>query len=76
LKNGQSLGGLYTAQSFASSYPEKEDLFLAELWILDEKGVFLAPVENTGGLLVNFEEVSFMEIFNLDFTPLVTHESG
>jgi hypothetical protein len=70
LKSGLMLGGLYTAKSFASSYPEKEDLYLAELWKLDENGAFQEPMENTGGLLVNFEEVSFIEIFKLDFTPI------
>jgi hypothetical protein len=69
LKNGLMLGGLYSVKSFASSYPEKEGLYLAELWEMDEDGVFQNPVENTDGLLVNFEEVSFIEIFKLDFSP-------
>jgi hypothetical protein len=43
---------------------------LAELWKLDENGAFQEPMENTGGLLVNFEEVSFIEIFKLDFIPI------
>jgi hypothetical protein len=70
LKNGKMLGGLYSDNSFASSYPAKEGLYLSELWELDEKGGFIAPVENTGGLLVNFEEVNFIEFFKLNFTPL------
>jgi hypothetical protein len=69
------LGGLYSGKSFASSYPEKEDLYLSQLWKVDEKGVFKEPVENSGGLLVNFEEVHFIEIFKLDFTPLTTDKS-
>jgi hypothetical protein len=69
LKNGLMLGGLYTAKSFASSYPEKEDLYLSELWKLDENGAFREPIENSGGLLISFEEVNFIEIFKLDFAP-------
>jgi hypothetical protein len=72
LKNGQLLGGMYTEKSFASAYPEKEDLYLSELWRLDEAGEFLGPVENSGGLLVNFEEVSFIEILNLNYDPVDT----
>jgi hypothetical protein len=70
LKNGQMVGGLYSGNSFASSYPEKEDLYLSQLWKVDEQGVFKEPVENSGGLLVNFEEIHFIEFFKLDFTPL------
>jgi hypothetical protein len=76
LKSGQILGGLYTDKSFASAYPEKEDLYLSELWRLNEKGEFQEPVENSGGLLVNFEEVSFIEIFKLNFEPLAVMEPG
>jgi hypothetical protein len=72
LKNGQVLGGLYTKKSFASAYPEKEDLYLSELWKLDEAGAFQEPVENSGGLLIDFEAVNFIEIFKLDFTPLTS----
>ncbi|MDR1904863.1 MAG: DUF6338 family protein [Treponema sp.] len=70
LKNGQTLGGLYTEKSFASAYPEKEDLYLSELWRLDQVGAFQEPVENSGGLLVNFEEVNFIEIFKLNYEPV------
>jgi hypothetical protein len=76
LKNGLTLGGLYTSKSFASSFPEKEDLYLSELWRLDEDGGFIEPVENTGGLLVNFEEVNFIEIYKLNFEPLAPVKSG
>ncbi|GHT87328.1 hypothetical protein FACS1894137_14470 [Spirochaetia bacterium] len=74
LKNNQLMGGLYSGKSFASSYPEKADLYIEQLWQLDEKGAFLAPVEKSGGLLVSFEEVAFIEIFKLDFTPLTSFE--
>jgi hypothetical protein len=76
LKNGQILGGLYTDKSFASAYPEKEDLYLSELWRLDEKGEFQERIENSGGLLVNFEEVSFIEIYKLKFELPATLEHG
>jgi hypothetical protein len=72
LKNGQMLGGLYSGNSFASSYPEKEDLYLSQLWKIDEEGAFREPIKNSGGLLVNFEEVSFIEIFKLEFPPVTT----
>jgi hypothetical protein len=76
LKNNQLLGGLYTAKSFASAYPEKEGLYLSELWRLDKEGEFYEPVENSGGLLVNFKEVSFIEIYKLNYEPPATSEHG
>jgi hypothetical protein len=76
LKNDEMVGGLYSGNSFASSYPEKEDLYLEELWIVDEKGVFQEKVENTNGLLVNFEEIKLIEFFKLDGTPIEPPGNG
>jgi hypothetical protein len=76
LKNGQILGGIYTDTSFASEYPEKKDLYLSKLWRLDEEGVFQEEIENSNGLLVNFEEVSFIEIDKLNYEPLAALDPG
>jgi hypothetical protein len=63
--DGEMLGGLFSGKSFASSYPEKEDLYLEELWKVDEYGRFKEKVAGTNGLLVNFEEVKYIEFFRL-----------
>jgi len=76
LKEGQSIGGLFSTESFASSYPEKEDLYLEEVWEVDENGAFRAKKENTHGLLVNFEEVQFIEFFTINGTPLNAPGAG
>jgi hypothetical protein len=39
---------------------------LSELWTFDEDGGFKEPIKISGGLLVNFEEVSFMGIYQLN----------
>ena len=67
MKDGSMLGGKYTTGSFASSFPEKPDLYLSELWSLDDNGIFLDRVRDTKGLLVSFEEVSFIELFELNY---------
>jgi hypothetical protein len=64
LKNAQVIGGLYAYSSAASSYPEKEDLYLQEIWQLDEEGKFLKPIDGTMGLLVNYDTVDYIELFN------------
>lgn len=74
--NDEMIGGLFSgSKSFASSYPEKEDLYLEELWKIDESGIFLEKVEGTNGLLISFEEIKYIEFFKLgippdDFTPV------
>jgi hypothetical protein len=48
LKNGEVIGGLYAYDSAASSYPEKEDLYLQEIWELNDEGKFVKPIDGTG----------------------------
>jgi hypothetical protein len=74
LKSGQMIGGLYGVSSFASSYPEKEDLYLEAVWSVDERGKFDKKLENSQGLLVNFEEISFIEFFKLNGTVTTVTE--
>jgi hypothetical protein len=63
LKNGQLIGGLYDNNSLASSYPENEDIYLQEIWELDDTGKFKKPIDNTLGLLINYESVDYIELF-------------
>jgi hypothetical protein len=63
--DGEMIGGLFNGKSFASSYPEKEDIYLEELWKIDEDGKFKEKVKSTNGLLVNFEEIKYIEFFKL-----------
>lgn len=63
LKNGQVIGGLYAYESAASSYPEKEDLYLQEIWALNDEGKFTNPIDDTMGLLVNYNTVDYIELF-------------
>jgi hypothetical protein len=78
MKTDDMIGGLYSVNSFASSYPEKEDLYLEELWKVDEDGKFEEKIPYTKGLLVNFEEIKYIEFFKLDGTPIteLTPEHG
>jgi hypothetical protein len=65
LKNGQVIGGLYHTDSLASSYPEKEDIYLQEIWELDDIGKFKNPIDKTMGLLINYESVDYIELFKI-----------
>jgi hypothetical protein len=69
-KNGGLAGGFYGNRSFASSYPEKENLYMEEQWVLDEEGSFIEKKRNTDGFLVSFSEIESIELFQVDGTPL------
>ena len=63
LKNGDLIGGLYGENSFASSFPNEQDLYLEEVWIANENGEFIKKIEQTGGLLIKGQEIEFLEFF-------------
>lgn len=54
---------MYASGSAASSYPEPEDLYLEEVWNIDDEGKFIERVEDTMGLLVNSETIDYIELF-------------
>jgi hypothetical protein len=66
LKDKQIIGGLYAYESAASSYPESEDLYLQEVWEIDNNGKFTKPIEGTRGLLVNYNSIDFIELFKAE----------
>ena len=63
LRNGQKVGGRFGEKSFASSYPAKEQIYLEEVWELDEKGKFLHPIKRSRGAII----LSDKDILSLEF---------
>lgn len=63
MKNGQAIGGLYAYNSVASSYPENQDLYLEEIWELDDEGKFVKQIDGTLGLLVSGDTIDYIELF-------------
>lgn len=66
LNDGELLGGLYGLGSFASSYPEEEDLYLQEVWEIDEDGSFIKKMTDTKGLLINHSAIKYIEFFDIN----------
>jgi hypothetical protein len=64
LKNGETVGGLYAHKSAVSSYPAPEDLYLEELWGIDDEGLFTQPLDLTMGLLVSYDSIDYIELFH------------
>ncbi len=63
LKDGQKIGGLFGLESFASSNPADEQIYLEEVWVLGEDDSFLVPVENSRGIIIMNDEIRAVEFF-------------
>ena len=62
LKNGNIIGGLYAERSNASSFPEAEQIYLQETWVIGEDGEFLRKKERTAGVIILSDEISHIEL--------------
>ena len=63
LRNGGVVGGKYDSNSYASSYPAKEQIYIEELWLLDEKRNFVSRIDRTKGSIVLGEDILAVEFF-------------
>lgn len=52
LTDGQVVAGTFSRHSYASSDEKRLDLFLEQVWFVDEDGYFLAPVPDSGGVWI------------------------
>lgn len=64
LKDGTKIGGMYGPDSFASSAPAEEQIFLEEQWVLSEEGGFDRPVEQTSGIMILGSEIRSIEFMH------------
>lgn len=63
LKDGRRIGGRFDTCSFASSYPSEEQIYLEEVWKLDENCKFVEHIERSKGILILGEEILAVEFF-------------
>ncbi|MBC8204638.1 hypothetical protein ISS30_01155 [bacterium] len=63
LKDGRNIGGKYGANSFASSAPAEEQIYLEKVWEIDSQGKFGEPIDRSGGIIIMREEISSVEFF-------------
>lgn len=62
LKNGREVAGRYSGRSFVSSSPTPEQLYMEEVWILNENRGFERPVERSSGVIILSDEISTVEL--------------
>lgn len=63
LRNGGVIGGKFASNSFASSFPAKEQIYIEELWQLDEKRNFVKRIERTKGSIILGDDILAVEFF-------------
>lgn len=62
LQDGQKIAGMYGPNSFASSAPAEEQIYLEEYWLLNDDGGFDRPVDQTAGILILSSEIISVEL--------------
>lgn len=55
---------MYQEKSSASSHPAEEQIYLEQVWKLDEKGKFLEPVTGSKGIIILNSEIAAVEFYD------------
>lgn len=63
LKNGDKFGGLFGSNSFVTSTPEPEQIYLEQVWHLNKHMGFDAPKKATAGILFAGSDYQTIEFF-------------
>jgi len=63
LKDGKKIGGRFDMNSFASSYPSEEQIYLEEVWELNDKGAFVKAIERSKGIIILGKDILAIELF-------------
>lgn len=63
------VGGWFGPDSFASSFPDPQELFIEVGYIMEEDGTFSSMISAPGGVLVNCREVLRVDFIPADWDP-------
>jgi hypothetical protein len=63
LKDSRKIAGVYGERSFASSNPAEPQIYLEEVWRLDDSGHFERAVNESEGILILESEILAVEFF-------------
>jgi hypothetical protein len=69
---GRWVGGWFDPDSFASSFPEARELYIAQQWKMTEDGAFEEEVTNSRGVYVRCDDARVVEFI----APEATEEEG
>lgn len=63
LKSGKKIGGKYGVNSYSSVYPHSNEIYLEEVWKLNDNDGFEFKIEQTQGILITENEISTIEFY-------------
>jgi hypothetical protein len=66
LNDGRRIGGVYGVNSFSSNSPAEPEIYLEQVWELDEDGAFIKRIEATAGILIWGETILALEFFEIE----------
>ncbi|HDT2309323.1 TPA: hypothetical protein QHP34_004001 [Citrobacter braakii] len=66
LKDGKKIGGKYSTDSFSSSAPNPEQLYLEETWVINADGGLERVRTDTMGILILSKEIESIEFFKIN----------
>jgi len=66
LHDGTKVGGFYAGDSYASSFPSEEQIYVQQQWLLGENDEFLRAVKQSAGLLLNARDVKVFEFYEYE----------
>jgi Family of unknown function (DUF6338) len=67
LKNGKKIAGLFSEDSFATSYPQKQELYLEKTFAVNDDGKILNEIPGTMGMLVRYEDCHLIEFLTVEY---------
>jgi hypothetical protein len=74
LQDGRRFGDLWQEPCFASSYPSDEQIFIGEVYYVDQvTGQLIEKIPNHAGLLVDKSTIDFVEFFDIE-RPMAERE--
>ena len=76
LQNGVKLGGLYGENSFASSFPAEEQIYLEKAYDLDPEGNFLKEIDRSEGMVILGKDMLMLELYGFKPTAKPAKEKN
>jgi hypothetical protein len=70
LKNGKKIGGYFGENSYATTFPDEQELYLEEVWRVDENSCLADKVEGSLGVFIRPNDCDLIEfILPISETP-------
>lgn len=71
-KSGAKIVGLYSTKSYVSSFPTSQEIYVEEVWQIDEQGGWIDPIEDSAGAFIKMEECTHFELVHVGTRKKVT----